>query len=110
MRLMVPSVPNRGCMPGQSKVALHDINFELEDLYSAEGWDRGEFQVLLGPSGCSQSTILNPISMHEPQQMSDHLDRLVKDVEQTEEPVREVESNFGSSPLTAPDFESGAAA
>ena len=34
------------------------------------------------------------VTMHDPQQMSEHLDGLVKDVEQTEETVREVESIF----------------
>jgi len=46
------------------------------------------------------------VTMHDPQQISDHLDSLVKDVEQTEETVREVESIFDISPLAAPDFES----
>ena len=39
------------------------------------------------------------VTMHDPQQISDHLDNLVKDVEQTEETVREVESIFDLSPL-----------
>ncbi|MBZ5585948.1 MAG: hypothetical protein LAQ30_27910 [Acidobacteriia bacterium] len=47
------------------------------------------------------------VTMHDPQQISDHLDSLVKDVEQTEETVREVESIFELSPLGAPDFETG---
>jgi hypothetical protein len=46
------------------------------------------------------------VTMHDPQQISDHLDTLVKDVEQTEETVREVESIFDLSPL-APDFTGG---
>jgi hypothetical protein len=45
--------------------------------------------------------------MHDPQQISEHLDNLVKDVEQTEETVREVESIFDISPLVAPDFNAG---
>jgi hypothetical protein len=44
------------------------------------------------------------VTMHDPQQISDHLDNLVKDVEQTEETVREVESIFDLSPLATPDF------
>ncbi|MBZ5727636.1 MAG: hypothetical protein LAP87_21890 [Acidobacteriia bacterium] len=48
------------------------------------------------------------VTMHDPQQISDHLDNLVKDVEQTEETVREVESIFDISPLATPDFEGGA--
>ena len=48
------------------------------------------------------------VTMHDQQQISDHLDNLVKDVEQTEETVREVESIFDISPLATPDFEGGA--
>jgi hypothetical protein len=47
------------------------------------------------------------VTMHDPQQISDHLDSLVKDVEQTEETVREMESIFEMSPLATPDFENG---
>jgi uncharacterized protein YukE len=47
------------------------------------------------------------VTMHDPQQISEHLDNLVKDVEQTEETVREVESIFDMSPLAAPEFEQG---
>jgi len=47
------------------------------------------------------------VTMHDPQQISDHLDGLVKDVEQTEETVREVESIFDISPLAATDLETG---
>jgi hypothetical protein len=47
------------------------------------------------------------VTMHDPQQISDHLDNLVKDVEQTEQTVREVESIFDMSSLTTPEFESG---
>ncbi|HTS26192.1 MAG TPA: hypothetical protein VMH81_09970 [Bryobacteraceae bacterium] len=45
------------------------------------------------------------VTMQDPQQISDHLDSLVKDVEQTEETVREVESIFELSPLATADFE-----
>ena len=34
--------------------ALENINFEIEDAYSREGRDIGEFRVLLGPSGMRQ--------------------------------------------------------
>jgi len=44
------------------------------------------------------------VTMHDPQQISEHLDNLVKDVEQTEETVREMESIFDISPLASPDF------
>jgi hypothetical protein len=47
------------------------------------------------------------VTMHDPQQISEHLDNLVKDVEQTEETVREVESIFDLSPLVSPDFDPG---
>jgi hypothetical protein len=47
------------------------------------------------------------VTMRDPQQINEHLDTLVKDVEQTEETVREVESIFDVSPLAA-DFETGA--
>src|SRR6266852_3039071 len=40
-----------------SKVdALENINFEIEDAYSREGRNIGEFRVLLGPSGCGKYT------------------------------------------------------
>ena len=42
--------------------ALRDINFEVEDAFSADGRDVGEFRVLLGPSGCGKSTILRLIA------------------------------------------------
>lgn len=38
------------------------------------------------------------VTMRDPQQLSDHLEGLVRDVEQTEETVREVESIFESVP------------
>jgi len=47
------------------------------------------------------------VTMHDPQQISDHLDSLVKDVEQTEETVREVESIFQLSPLASGDLDVG---
>jgi len=47
------------------------------------------------------------VTMHDPQEISDHLDNLVKDVEQTEETVREVESIFDLSPLATPEFDTG---
>src|ERR1700675_199554 len=46
-----------------SKVdALDNINFEIEDAYSREGRDIGEFRVLLGPAGCGKSTLLRLIA------------------------------------------------
>src|SRR5215472_19141054 len=47
---------------GETIQALHDINFEVEDAFSSEGRDIGEFRVLLGPSGCGKSTILRIIA------------------------------------------------
>ncbi len=47
---------------GERIEALRDVNFEVQDAYSAEGRDIGEFRVLLGPSGCGKSTILRLIA------------------------------------------------
>jgi len=47
---------------GERIQAIHDINFEVEDAYSPDGHDIGEFRVLLGPSGCGKSTILRLIA------------------------------------------------
>ena len=45
------------------------------------------------------------VTMRDPQQLSDHLDSLVRDVEQTEETVREVEAIFEASPLAGGEFD-----
>ena len=42
--------------------ALQDINFQIEDAFSSDGRDIGEFRVLLGPSGCGKSTLLRLIA------------------------------------------------
>lgn len=47
---------------GERIDALENINFEIEDAYSKEGRDIGEFRVLLGPSGCGKSTLLRLIA------------------------------------------------
>lgn len=47
---------------GKQIDALQNINFEIEDAYSREGRDIGEFRVLLGPSGCGKSTLLRLIA------------------------------------------------
>jgi NitT/TauT family transport system ATP-binding protein len=47
---------------GEKIEALRDVNLEVEDVYSAEGRDVGEFRVLLGPSGCGKSTILRCVA------------------------------------------------
>jgi NitT/TauT family transport system ATP-binding protein len=47
---------------GESIEAIRNINFEVEDSFSPEGRDLGEFRVLLGPSGCGKSTVLRCIA------------------------------------------------
>lgn len=47
---------------GGTVEALRDVNFDVEDAFSPEGNDVGEFRVLLGPSGCGKSTILRLIA------------------------------------------------
>ena len=47
---------------GERVDALQSINFDIEDAYSREGKDLGEFRVLLGPSGCGKSTLLRLIA------------------------------------------------
>src|SRR5436853_4749856 len=47
---------------GERIDALENINFEVEDAYSPEGRDIGEFRVLLGPSGCGKSTLLRMVA------------------------------------------------
>lgn len=47
---------------GKNVAALQNINFEIEDAYSREGRDIGEFRVLLGHSGCGKSTLLRLIA------------------------------------------------
>src|SRR3984957_6917057 len=42
--------------------ALENINFEIEDAYSPEGRDIGDFRVLLGPSGGGKWTLLRLIA------------------------------------------------
>jgi ABC-type nitrate/sulfonate/bicarbonate transport system ATPase subunit len=42
--------------------AIKDVNFEVEDAFTPEGRDVGEFRVLLGPSGCGKSTVLRMIA------------------------------------------------
>jgi NitT/TauT family transport system ATP-binding protein len=47
---------------GERIQALHDVNLEIEDQFSPDGRDIGEFRVILGPSGCGKSTILRLIA------------------------------------------------
>ena len=47
---------------GERIEAVRDVNLEVEDAFSPDGRDIGEFRVLLGPSGCGKSTILRMIA------------------------------------------------
>jgi ABC-type nitrate/sulfonate/bicarbonate transport system ATPase subunit len=47
---------------GEAIQAIKDINFEIEDKFTPDGKDVGEFLVLLGPSGCGKSTVLRLIA------------------------------------------------
>jgi ABC-type nitrate/sulfonate/bicarbonate transport system ATPase subunit len=47
---------------GERVEALKDVNLDIEDEFSSDGRDVGEFRVLLGPSGCGKSTILRLIA------------------------------------------------
>jgi NitT/TauT family transport system ATP-binding protein len=47
---------------GNRVVALRDVSFHVEEAFSAEGRDIGEFRVVLGPSGCGKSTLLRMIA------------------------------------------------
>jgi len=47
---------------GERIEAIHDVSLEVEDAFSPEGRDIGEFRVLLGPSGCGKSTLLRMIA------------------------------------------------
>jgi NitT/TauT family transport system ATP-binding protein len=47
---------------GDKVEALRDINLEVEDAFTSDGRDVGEFRVLLGPSGCGKSTILRMVA------------------------------------------------
>lgn len=42
--------------------ALYNVSFEVEDAFSQDGRDIGEFRVLLGPTGCGKSTLLRLIA------------------------------------------------
>jgi len=50
------------------------------------------------------------VTMRDPQQLSDHLDNLMRDVEQTEETVREVEAIFELTPLADGEFDAPSSA
>src|SRR3984957_6433445 len=62
-KITVRNVSRSFCSSDGGKIdALENINFEIEDAYSPEGRDIGEFRVLLGPSGCGKSTLLRMIA------------------------------------------------
>src|SRR3984957_7953087 len=62
-KITVRNVSRSFCSSDGGKIdALENINFEIEDAYSPEGRDIGEFRVLLGPSGCGKSTLLRLIA------------------------------------------------
>jgi len=63
LKVVLRDVAKSFVSPAGEKIqAIHNINFEVEDLYSQDGRDVGEFRVLLGPSGCGKSTILRLIA------------------------------------------------
>jgi NitT/TauT family transport system ATP-binding protein len=47
---------------GRRVDALQNVSLDVQDAYSREGRDIGEFRVLLGPSGCGKSTLLRLIA------------------------------------------------
>jgi NitT/TauT family transport system ATP-binding protein len=47
---------------GNRTEALHNVSFEVQDAFAADGRDIGELCVLLGPSGCGKSTLLRMIA------------------------------------------------
>jgi NitT/TauT family transport system ATP-binding protein len=47
---------------GQKVEAIRDITFDIEDVFSDDEKDVGEFRVFLGPSGSGKSTILRIIA------------------------------------------------
>jgi len=62
-KIAVRNVAKSFHLPGGHTVeALQNINFEIEDAYSRDGRDIGEFRVLLGPSGCGKSTLLRMVA------------------------------------------------
>src|SRR6266700_4120106 len=63
IRVSVQNVSRTFASPtGERIEAVRNVNLEVEDAFSPEGRDVGEFRVLLGPSGCGKSTILRMIA------------------------------------------------
>ena len=62
-KITVKSVNRSFAGPNRERIdALENINFEIDDAFSREGRNIGEFRVLLGPSGCGKSTLLRLIA------------------------------------------------
>ena len=62
-KITVKNVNRSFTGPNRERIdALDNINFEIDDAFSREGRDIGEFRVLLGPSGCGKSTLLRLIA------------------------------------------------
>src|SRR5436305_9166937 len=62
-KVTVKNVNRSFAGPNRERIdALQNINFEIDDAFSREGSDIGEFRVLLGPSGCGKSTLLRLIA------------------------------------------------
>jgi NitT/TauT family transport system ATP-binding protein len=63
IKISVRNVSRTFLSPSGERIeALRNVSFEVEDIYSPEGRNVGEFRVLLGPSGCGKSTILRCIA------------------------------------------------
>src|SRR5229473_1183834 len=62
-KITIKNVNRSFAGPNRERIdALENINFEIDDAFSREGRDIGEFRVLLGPSGCGKSTLLRMIA------------------------------------------------
>jgi NitT/TauT family transport system ATP-binding protein len=62
-KITVKNVNRSFAGPNRERIdALKNLNFEIDDAFSREGRDIGEFRVLLGPSGCGKSTLLRLIA------------------------------------------------
>ena len=62
-RILLRNVSRSFLSPAGERIqAIHDINLSVDDEFSSDGKDIGEFRVLLGPSGCGKSTILRLIA------------------------------------------------
>jgi len=63
IKVSVQNVSRTFLSPSGERIeAVHDVSLEVEDAFSPEGRDVGEFRVLLGPSGCGKSTLLRMIA------------------------------------------------